>query len=95
MTKGWMALSKKRYATERTERRISAATSLGMCALTVLVQIATSLLLAVFLLCFNSAHNHQATVIASLVAVILPVFASLESTMVRLAPSSTKIAAPL
>ena len=44
-----MALSKKRYATERTERRISAATSLGMCALTVLVQIATSLLLAVFL----------------------------------------------
>ena len=31
---------------ERTERRISAATSLAMCALTVLLQIGTTLLLA-------------------------------------------------
>ncbi len=34
---------------ERTERRISAATSLSMCALTVLAQIATTLLLTYFL----------------------------------------------
>ena len=34
---------------ERTERRISAATSLAMCALTVLAQIATTILLATFL----------------------------------------------
>ena len=36
--------------TERTERRISAATSIGMCALTVIAQIATTLLLTHFLL---------------------------------------------
>jgi len=42
-------LSKKHFAKERTERRISAATSLAMCALTVLAQIATSLLLSFFL----------------------------------------------
>ena len=35
---------------ERTERRISAATSIGMCVLTVLAQIATTLLLPLFLL---------------------------------------------
>ena len=34
---------------ERTERRISAATSLALCALTVVVQIATTILLATFL----------------------------------------------
>ena len=34
---------------ERTERRISAATSLSMCALTVIAQIATTLLLTHFL----------------------------------------------
>ena len=34
---------------EHTERRISAATSLGMCALTIIVQIATTLLLTTFL----------------------------------------------
>ena len=34
---------------ERTERRISAATSIGMCVLTVLAQIATTLLLTYFL----------------------------------------------
>ena len=34
---------------ERTERRISAATSLSMCALTVIAQIATTLLLTRFL----------------------------------------------
>ena len=34
---------------ERTERRISAATSLAMCALTVIAQIATTILLATFL----------------------------------------------
>jgi len=43
------ALPRKHYRTERTERRISAVTSLAMCALTVLAQIATSLLLSVFL----------------------------------------------
>ena len=42
-------LSKKHLAKERTERRVSAVTSLAMCALTVLAQIATSLLLAIFL----------------------------------------------
>ena len=42
-------MSKHRYNSERTERRISAATSLAMCGLTVLAQIATSLLLAIFL----------------------------------------------
>lgn len=36
--------------TERTERRISAATSIGMCVLTVIAQIATTLLLTHFLL---------------------------------------------
>ena len=34
---------------ERTERRISAAASIGMCVLTVLAQIATTLLLTYFL----------------------------------------------
>ena len=42
-------MSKRHFAKERTERRISAATSLAMCGLTVLAQIATSLLLAIFL----------------------------------------------
>ena len=37
------------HATERTERRISAVTSLSMCVLTVLAQIATTLLLTHFL----------------------------------------------
>ena len=37
------------HATERTERRISAATSISMCVLTVLAQIATTLLLTHFL----------------------------------------------
>ena len=37
------------YEAERAERRISAAASLAMCALTVLAQIAVTLLLAVFL----------------------------------------------
>ena len=35
--------------TERTERRISAATSIGMCALTVIAQIGTTLFLTHFL----------------------------------------------
>ena len=34
---------------ERTERRISAITSISMCVLTVMVQIATTLLLTYFL----------------------------------------------
>ena len=34
---------------ERIERRISAATSLALCALTVLLQIATTMLLTIFL----------------------------------------------
>ena len=42
-------VSKKHFAKERTERRVSAFTSLAMCVLTVLAQIATSLLLAIFL----------------------------------------------
>ena len=37
------------HTQERTERRISAATSLSMCALTVIAQIATTLLLTHFL----------------------------------------------
>ena len=37
------------YEIERTERRISAASSIAMCALTVIAQIAVTLLLAVFL----------------------------------------------
>ena len=37
------------HTQERTERRISAATSLSMCALTVIAQIATTLLLTRFL----------------------------------------------
>ena len=37
------------HAQERTERRISAAASIGMCVLTVLAQIATTLLLTHFL----------------------------------------------
>ena len=37
------------HPTERTERRISAATSISMCVLTVLAQIATTLLLTYFL----------------------------------------------
>ena len=37
------------YEIERTERRISAASSIAMCALTVVAQIAVTLLLAVFL----------------------------------------------
>jgi hypothetical protein len=36
------------HTEERTERRISAATSLSMCALTVIAQIATTLLLTRF-----------------------------------------------
>ena len=39
----------RQYRIERRERRISAAISLGMCALTVVAQIATTLLLTTFL----------------------------------------------
>ena len=37
------------HPTERTERRISAVTSISMCALTVIAQIVTTLLLTHFL----------------------------------------------
>ncbi len=48
--KGGAAMKKSNpYEIERTERRISAASSIAMCALTVIAQIAVTLLLAVFL----------------------------------------------
>lgn len=40
---------RQKHSSERVERRISAATSLSMCALTVLLQIATTILLSKFL----------------------------------------------
>ena len=40
---------KRHYSKERAERRISLAACLSMCALTIIVQIATTVLLSYFL----------------------------------------------
>lgn len=56
------------HTQERTERRISAATSIGMCVLTVLAQIATTLLLTHFL-------KEKASYVYSLLVLIGAVFA--------------------